>query len=207
MRRDERDAAAIIADNRSPPHAVLTKGLTQVALGAPESVYNGGLLRATVRYFDPDRARPGLPRDVSALVDALAPDRVGIQLVNISTSATRTVIVQAGAFGEHRSRRCGSGRRVGPQKCATRERGCGRACVHGPHGAGGRHLFRRPAPAGDAHPARRGAAPLRQPADLRFPLARRSRDRAAASAVGARASPPGPLSTMCGEGCAAAAGR
>ena len=41
MRRDERDAAAIIADNRSPPHAVLTKGLTQVALGAPESVFCG----------------------------------------------------------------------------------------------------------------------------------------------------------------------
>ena len=86
VRRDERDAAAIIADNRSPPHAVLTKGLTQVATGAPESVYNGGLLRATVRYFDPDRARPGLPPDVSALVDALASDRVGIQLVNVGTS-------------------------------------------------------------------------------------------------------------------------
>ncbi len=101
MRRDERDVATLIAENRSPPHAVLTKGLTQVALGAPESVYNGGLLRATVRYFDPHRARPGLPPDVSALVDTLSPDRVGIQLVNTGTSATRTVIVQAGAFGEH----------------------------------------------------------------------------------------------------------
>ena len=102
MRLDERDVATIIADNRSPPNPVLTKGLTQVALGAPESVYNGGLLRATVRYFDPDRARPGLPPDVSALVDALEPDRVGIQLVNVSASATRNLIVQAGAFGEHR---------------------------------------------------------------------------------------------------------
>ena len=60
MRRDERDAAAIIADNRSPPHAVLTKGLTQVALGAPESVYNGGLLRATVPLFRPGARSAGL---------------------------------------------------------------------------------------------------------------------------------------------------
>ena len=30
------------------------------------------------------------------------PTGVGIQLVNTGTSATRTVIVQAGAFGEHR---------------------------------------------------------------------------------------------------------
>ena len=39
---------------------------------------------------------------MSALVDDLAPDRVGIQLVNVGTTATRTVIVQAGAFCEHR---------------------------------------------------------------------------------------------------------
>jgi len=29
------------------------------------------VLRATVRYFDRDRSRPGLPRDVAALVDSL----------------------------------------------------------------------------------------------------------------------------------------
>ena len=91
----------IIADNQQPPHFVLTKGLTQVMLGAPQTVYTGGLLRATVRYFDPDRARPGVPEDVAALVDKLGSDVVGVQLVNLNRTETRNVIIQAGAFGEH----------------------------------------------------------------------------------------------------------
>ncbi len=100
-RLDERSTYEMITTNRFPSFPVVTKGLTQVALGAPQSIYNGGLLRATVRYFDQDRARPGLPRDVAALVDKLAPDGVGIQLVNLSRHDTRDLIVQAGAFGEH----------------------------------------------------------------------------------------------------------
>ena len=84
------------------PNPVVTKGLTQATMGSPQPIYNGGLLRATVRYFDIDRARPGLPQDVSALVDKLEVDWVGIQLVNLSRTETRNVIVQAGAFGEHR---------------------------------------------------------------------------------------------------------
>ena len=102
MRADERSPLEIIATNRLPSQPVLTKGLTQVALGAPQSVYNGGLLRATVRYFDADRLRPGLPLDVAALVDELGPAVAGIQLVNTSRHETRRLIVQAGAFGEHR---------------------------------------------------------------------------------------------------------
>ncbi len=101
MRRDPRDVAQIVADNKWPPNPVVTKGLTQVTMGSPQPVYNGGLLRATVRHFDPDRARPGLPKDVAALVDKLESDRVGIELVNLSRTEIRNVIVQAGAFGEH----------------------------------------------------------------------------------------------------------
>ena len=70
-------------------------------MGAPHSVYTGGLLRATVRYFDSDRARPGLPRDVAALVDRLDAESAGVHLVNLNTSETRNLIVQAGAFAEH----------------------------------------------------------------------------------------------------------
>ena len=101
MRRDTRDVAAIISDNREPQNPVFTKGLTQVTMGAPQSIYNGGLLCARIRYFDLDRVRPGLPEDVAALVAKLKPDLTGIQLVNLSTTETRNVIVQAGAFGEH----------------------------------------------------------------------------------------------------------
>ena len=101
MKGDSRDVSQIIAENRWPPNPVVTKGLTQVTMGSPQPVYNGGLLRAQVRYFDPEDARAGLPRDVAALVDKLEPNETGIQLVNLNRTESRNVIVQAGAFGEH----------------------------------------------------------------------------------------------------------
>ena len=101
IQNETRDAKTLIADNPSSPNPVFTKGLTQVMMGAPHSVYTGGLLRATVRYYDSDRARPGLPPDVAALVDKLDADGAGVHLVNLNTSETRNLIVQAGAFGEH----------------------------------------------------------------------------------------------------------
>ncbi len=101
IRLDDRTVEEIITTNYFPPNPIFTKGLTQVTMGAPQSVYNGGLLRSTVRYYDRDNARPGLPKDVAALVDKLGSDVVGIQLVNLSRTETRNAIVQAGAFGEH----------------------------------------------------------------------------------------------------------
>ena len=100
-RTETRDAETLIADNDSPPCTVYTKGLTQVMMGAPQTVYTGGLLRATLRYFDPDRGRPGLPPDVVTLVDKLGRDSAGVHFVNLNTSEPRNLIVQAGAFGEH----------------------------------------------------------------------------------------------------------
>ena len=102
IRADDRDVPTIVADNQNPPNPVVTKGLTQMTMGAPHSIYNGGLLRATVRYFDPASKRPGLPPDVAAFVDELRPDGLGVRLVNTSPADGRNLIVQAGAFGEHR---------------------------------------------------------------------------------------------------------
>ena len=59
-------------------------------------------LHCRVRYFDPEHHRAGLPEDVAALVDRLTDKETGITLVNISPVASRTVIVQGGAYGEHR---------------------------------------------------------------------------------------------------------
>ncbi len=101
MRNDERSQAERIEANQVPQNPVLTKGLTQVMMGAPQAVYNGGLLRAQVRYFDPDRGRPGVPQDVAVLVDELTANSTGIQLVNLSPTEERSLIIQAGAFGEH----------------------------------------------------------------------------------------------------------
>ena len=100
----------------------MTKALTQVALGAPQSVYNGGLNQGTVRYFDvtsndrnptplrSDPGRPGLPNDVAALVDELSADRVGLQLVNLDRDKPKSLIVQAGMFAQHTFTTCESDR-------------------------------------------------------------------------------------------------
>ena len=101
VKAENRTPEQMISDNSGIPNPAKTESLTQMMCGAPGTVYNGGLLRATVRYFDSKAGRAGLPPDVSALVDKLGSDRVGFQLVNLNRNEERCVIVQAGAFGEH----------------------------------------------------------------------------------------------------------
>jgi hypothetical protein len=99
-REDDQDPATYgdyYLQDRNP---VVTEGLVQLTTGAPQVVYNGGLSVGTVRHFDPERDRPGLPPGVAALVTDLAPDRVTLDLVNTDESA-REVVVQAGGYGEH----------------------------------------------------------------------------------------------------------
>ena len=98
---DDRSRDQIIADNLQPQNPVHTKVLTQAIFGSPQYMYHGGMLRATFRYYDAERMRPGLPADVGALVDELRDDGAGLQLANTSRNQTRRLIVQAGAFGEH----------------------------------------------------------------------------------------------------------
>src|SRR4029079_3525595 len=63
---------------------------------------DGGLLNARLRYFDPARKRAGLPEDVAALVSQMT-DTVGVVTrLNVNDAAARTVVVQGGAYAEHR---------------------------------------------------------------------------------------------------------
>ena len=80
---------------------IVTKGLVFLTLGGPQAIYNGGHLQARVRYFDMEKARPGLPEDVAALIEKLEADRTVLNLINLSVCDTRKLIVQAGAFGQH----------------------------------------------------------------------------------------------------------
>ena len=59
-------------------------------------------LHTRVRYFDPERRRSGLPPEVAALVEKLTGDSVTLTLVNTSPLHPRDLIVQAGAYAEHR---------------------------------------------------------------------------------------------------------
>lgn len=80
---------------------VHTEALIQLTCGGPQIIYHGGLLHVRLRYFDAHSRRPGLPEDVSALVSALDADSTTVELVNSSPLHARTLVVQAGAFGEH----------------------------------------------------------------------------------------------------------
>jgi len=59
------------------------------------------ILHSRFRYFDPERRRAGLPPDVGALVERLAADSATLTLVNLNPIEPRSVIVQAGGYGEH----------------------------------------------------------------------------------------------------------
>lgn len=80
---------------------MILEGLLQTTLGSPIHIYHGGLLYAPVRYYDGVERRPGLPDNVGALVEEIAPGSVTLTLVNMSPLNEREIIVQAGTFGEH----------------------------------------------------------------------------------------------------------
>ena len=80
---------------------VTTEALIQLTLGAPQLLYNGGLLLAPLRYFDAFKKRPGLPSDVAALVETVSQDEIVVNLVNLSARFEHKVLVQAGTLGEH----------------------------------------------------------------------------------------------------------
>jgi hypothetical protein len=62
----------------------------------------GELVSARLRYFDPEQKRAGAPPDVAALVSELGDTRTVVTLVNVNPKEARTLIVQGGAYGEHR---------------------------------------------------------------------------------------------------------
>jgi hypothetical protein len=84
---------------------VVLEGLVQTMLGAPNHIYHGGLLNTSLRYFDPENKRSGLPGDVAALVERLNEGGVSVVLVNLHPTKTQKVVVQGGMFGEHQIKR------------------------------------------------------------------------------------------------------
>jgi hypothetical protein len=81
---------------------VYFEGLAQMVMGAPMHISHGGLQHGKVRLFDGLKRRPGLPEDVAVIVDKLSPTTISMQIVNLSQSEPRQLVVQAGSFGEHR---------------------------------------------------------------------------------------------------------
>ncbi len=115
IRQDDTDPRDNSIHQWQELNPVTCEALIQLTLGAPQMIYNGGLLLAPVRYFDAERRRPGLPRDVGALVERVEGQRLALRLVNLSHTSSRRLVVQAGTFGEHEftelrySKRTGAG--------------------------------------------------------------------------------------------------
>lgn len=85
------------------PSPVAFEALSNLTLGSANLYASGDVLRSQVRYFDPERRRAGLAEDVAALVEKIEPDGIVLTIVNTSSTATRRLMVQTGAYGEHQA--------------------------------------------------------------------------------------------------------
>jgi len=97
---------------------------------APTSPNQGGApLHARLRHFDPVRRRAGLPPDVAVLVTAMDAGSVTATLVNLHPAQARELVVQGGAYAEHRldAAEAGGARvPLGARACTVRlAPGCG----------------------------------------------------------------------------------
>lgn len=102
FRADRTPPERRLADNMMNYNPAAIGGLTKLMQGALVPGREGGLLQARLRYFDPERKRAGVPPDVAALVSEMTDTRTAVTLVNLSPTTARTVVVQGGAYGEHR---------------------------------------------------------------------------------------------------------
>jgi hypothetical protein len=101
MRKDTTTPDTRLADDPLPFNPASVNSLVELALGGLPQNRNGSILHCRLRYFDPERRRAGLPLDVAALVEKLGRDRATVTLVNTNQVEARTVVVQAGGYGEH----------------------------------------------------------------------------------------------------------
>jgi hypothetical protein len=98
---DETTADTRLADYLLDFNPAETDDLLNLTMGGYFSRSKIWTLHSRFRYFDPARRRAGLPLDVAALVEKLGADSATLTLVNTSPVEARTVIVQAGGYGEH----------------------------------------------------------------------------------------------------------
>lgn len=102
MHRDTSSADARMSDDPNGSNPAMVTALTQQMIGGLETAHYGFPLCSRLRYFDPERRRPGIPPNVAALVDSMSDVDVSVTLVNLDQVESRTVVVQGGAYGEHR---------------------------------------------------------------------------------------------------------
>ena len=81
-----------------------TDNLVRLTIGGLPVHKRGEMLHSRLRYFDAEARQPGLPQGGAALVSRMDGNRLEVQLVNTNVFEQRSLIVQAGAYAEHRFR-------------------------------------------------------------------------------------------------------
>jgi hypothetical protein len=102
MRLDPTTPDTRLADDPMRFNPASVDSLIELQLGGIHPGHRGSILHARLRYFDPLRRRAGLPPDVAALVDRLDGSSAALTLVNLDQLEPRELVLQAGAYGEHR---------------------------------------------------------------------------------------------------------
>ena len=100
VRTDPTTPDTRLSDNPNPFNPATPGALVQQMVGGL-TPRHGCPLHARVRYFDPVAGRPGMPEGVGALVEKLEADSMTVTLVNTDPTASRDVVIQAGAYAEH----------------------------------------------------------------------------------------------------------
>jgi hypothetical protein len=101
MRADPTTPDTRLADDPLMYNPAAAGNLVRLMVGGLHHGNRTLVLHARVRYFDPERRRSGLPADVAALVENLDAASTTLTLVNVNQVEPRTVVVQAGGYGEH----------------------------------------------------------------------------------------------------------
>jgi hypothetical protein len=102
MRADKTTPDTRLADDPMKFNPAPVANLVRLATGGLHHGNRTLVMHSRVRYFDPAARRPGLPPDVAALVEGMTANETVLNVVNVSPLHARRVIVQAGAYGEHR---------------------------------------------------------------------------------------------------------
>ena len=101
IRADTTTPDTRLADDPLHLNPATVQILNQLMLGGIPPGRRGTVLHCRVRYFDPLTRRAGVPDDVGALVESLTADSTVVSLVNVSQVEPRSVVIQAGGYGEH----------------------------------------------------------------------------------------------------------
>lgn len=119
LRQDPTTPDTRLADDPLQHNPASVSSLVHLMLGGLPPGLHRGLLHCRLRYFDPLARRAGLPEDVAALIEQMTDDSVTVTLLNVSQTAPRTVIVQAGGYAEHEFVRLTVGGRSEPRAGST----------------------------------------------------------------------------------------